>query len=140
MVVFSIYENGYKQCSNTAMGTYITPVPSFALGYINQKQQDVQDQGQEYESPSAALYAYCTPQQVNDQYLYLQLGCSDTNNQQLAVNIYTDNECTNRSVVDGMGDANIDVSAIQVRKCTLEASDYIASTTHRTEFATFDRL
>lgn len=121
MVVFSIYANGYKQCSDTAKGTYITPVPYFAQGYINQKQQDTEDQGQEYELPSAAMYAYCTPQQINQQWFYLQLGCADGNSQKLAVNIYTDNVCTNRSVVDGMDDANIDVSAIQptFKRCAM---------------------
>jgi hypothetical protein len=115
VIVFSIYENGYKQCSDRALGTYVTPVSSFMQGYLNQKAQDAEDQGMEFEWPSAAQYAYCTPFMSNQVYYYFQLGCSDSSNQEIAVNIYDDNTCTKRSAVEGLDDANIDVSTIQVR-------------------------
>jgi hypothetical protein len=123
VIIFSIYENGYKQCSDTALGTYVTPVPSFMQGYLNQKAQDTEDQGMEFEWPSAAQYAYCTPFMSNQVYYYFQLGCSDSSNQEIAVNIYDDNTCTKRSAVEGLDDANIDVSAIQVRHSALVADD-----------------
>lgn len=115
MIVFSMYENGYKQCSDTAMGMYVSSVAHFMQGYLQQTAQDAEDQGTEFEGPSAAQYAYCTPVAINDVYYYFQLGCSDVSSQELAVNIYEDNACTKRSSVEGLDDANIDISAIQVR-------------------------
>jgi hypothetical protein len=133
MVVFSVYENGYKQCSDTAMGTYITPAGYYAQGYINQKVQDAEDQGLEYEMPDAAQYAYCTPFESNQQQYYFQIGCADGNNQAFAVNIYEDDTCTTLSTVEGLDDANIDISAVMVRRCIPSSFMIlqIASLTHR---------
>ena len=54
----------------------------------------------------------------NSGYYYMQLGCADSSTQAIAVNIYQDNQCTKRSIVDGMDDSTIDVSEIQVRQNT----------------------
>jgi hypothetical protein len=122
VIVFSIYQNGYKQCSDTAVGTYVTPVAYFMQGYLSQKASDAEDQGLEYELPSAAQYAYCTPFMSNQVYYYFQLGCSDVSTQEVAVNIYEDSTCTRRSAVEGIDDANVDVSEIQVSHSTTEVT------------------
>lgn len=97
------------------MGTYITPVPNFLEGYLQYYQQIQQDKGNnDYELPEAAQYAYCTRKVVNGVEYWLQMGCSDSSTHSIAVNIYTDNTCTKRSKVNGLDDANIDVSEIQV--------------------------
>ena len=119
VIVYNMYDTGYNHCGDDPVGTYITPVPYFVQGYLAQQEQDMQDQGYDYEAAAVADYAYCTPYEIaNNQIIYLQLGCADADydgsNQQLAVNIYQDNLCTKRSQVDGFDDANIDVSAIAV--------------------------
>ena len=115
VIVFSVHEHGYKQCSDEPVGTYITPVPNFLEGYLKYYSQIQQDKGYEdYELPEAADYAYCTRTVKNNQEYYLQMGCSDVSHQSLAVNIYSDNTCTKRSSVGGTDDANVDVSEIQV--------------------------
>jgi hypothetical protein len=97
------------------MGTYITPVASFLEGYLEYYTQIQQDKGyDDYETPAAGQYAYCTRKVVNGNEYWLQMGCSDGTSQNIAVNIYTDNTCTTRSKVDGSDDANVDVSDIQV--------------------------
>lgn len=113
VIVFSVYENGYKQCSDNALGTYVTSVSNFMQGYQIQKAQDAEDQGLDYEWPSAASYIYCTAFQMNNVWYYFQLGCSDVSTQELVMNVYEDNTCTTRSDVDN--DSGIDVSLIQVR-------------------------
>jgi hypothetical protein len=117
-MVFTVHEHGYKQCSDDPVGTYITPVPNFLEGYLKYYTQIQQDKGYEdYELPDAATYTYCTRTVVNNQEYYLQMGCSDSSSQALAVNIYSDNTCTTRSTADGShDDANIDVSEIQVSR------------------------
>jgi len=116
VIVFSVHEHGYKQCSDDPVGTYITPVPNFLEGYLKYYSQIQQDKGyDDYELPDAANYAYCTRTVKNGNEYWLQMGCSDQSSQALAVNIYSDNTCTTRSSVDGSDDANIDVSEIQVR-------------------------
>ena len=115
VIVFTFHEQRYKQCSDKPMGTYITPVPNFLEGYLEYYQQIQQDKGNEdYQLPEAAQYAYCTQKYVNGEEYWLQMGCSDDDTHSIAVNIYTDNTCTKRSTVNGMDDANIDVSEIQV--------------------------
>jgi hypothetical protein len=79
-------------------------------------QQEMEDQGYEnWETPEVAQYVECTGFVIENQQFYMQLGCADGTSQALAVNIYKDNECTQRSVVDGYDDSNIDVSEVQVR-------------------------
>ncbi|CAJ1929109.1 unnamed protein product [Cylindrotheca closterium] len=120
VVVFTFHEQRYKQCSDKPMGTYITPVSNFLEGYLQYYQQIQQDKGNDdYALPDVAQYAYCTQKYVNGEEYWLQIGCSDTDRHSIAVNIYTDNTCTKRSTVDGLDDANIDVSEIQIpfKKC-----------------------
>lgn len=120
VIIFSLFENQYNQCSDTPMGTYYVPVQYYLQGTIQQKMQDMEDQGYEYEQPEVMQYAYCTGMEYQGQYYYLQVGCADDPTQGLAINIYEDKECTVRSSVEGYGDdANIDVSDIQIKlkKC-----------------------
>jgi len=113
--MFEMYENGYNHCTDKPLGTYTVTVPLFMQGYLNQKEQDTEDQGYEWEQPEVGQYAYCTAFEIQNQIYYFQLGCADGTSEQIAVNIYEDNACTVRSVVDGYDDSNIDVSEIQVR-------------------------
>lgn len=74
-----------------------------------------EDKGNDdYELPEVADYAYCTRVVIQNEEYYLQIGCADGNSLSIAVNIYSDNTCTTRSVVDGYDDSNIDISEIQV--------------------------
>lgn len=114
VIVFSVYEHAYKQCSDDPMGTYTAPVPEFLGGYLSYYMQLQQDKGYDYELPDAAQYTTCTLQVIQNQNYYLKMGCTDGTSQGLSVNIYSDNTCTTRSNVDGYDDANIDVSEIQV--------------------------
>jgi hypothetical protein len=116
MIVFSLFENSGKQCADQPMGTYITPVPNFMAGYLENIQQAKEDQGyDDWEAPDVAQYIECTAFEIENQQFYFQLGCADGTSQALAVNIYSDNTCTNRSIVQGYDDSNIDVSALKVR-------------------------
>lgn len=115
VIVFSVYEHAYKQCSDDPMGTYIAPVPEFLGGYLSYYMQLEQDKGyDDYELPDAAQYTTCTLQVIQNQNYYLKMGCTDGTSQGLSVNIYSDNTCTTRSKVNGYDDANIDVSEIQI--------------------------
>ena len=116
VIVFSVHEQGYKQCTDSPVGTYITPVPNFLQGYLQYYLQIQEDKGYEdYELPDAANYAYCTRIVIQNEEYWLQIGCTDGTSQSISVNIYTDNTCTTRSSLDGYDDSNIDVSEIQVR-------------------------
>lgn len=120
VVVFSVFENGYKQCSDKPMGTYYTPVPYFLQAYLAQIMTNQQDMGYEdYELPESSQYAECTYKAVNGEAYYVMAGCDDSNKHQLAVNIYQDETCEKPSSVDGMDDSNIDISDIQIpfQKC-----------------------
>ena len=115
VVVFSVFEHGYKQCSDDPMGTYIAPVPVFLDGYLRQFAQEEYDQGfDDYVTPDSAQYIDCVAQEVSGRYLYFQIGCTDGTSQSLSVNIYTDNTCTTRFLEDGYDDSAVDVSDIQV--------------------------
>ena len=129
VIVFQMFEAGSNHCTDDSLGTYIATVPEYMQGYLAQKEQDTEDQGYEYEESDVAQYAYCTPFEIENQMFYFQLGCADGTTEELAVNIYEDNTCTTRSVVDGFDDSNIDVSAIQV-------SDYSCHHVDETEMAT----
>ena len=115
VIVWSIFENGYKQCGDTPIGTYVTTVPNFLNGYLNQKVQDAEDQGQDFEYPDVAQYIACTAFDINDKNYYLQFGCSDETSQAVAINIFDDNACTKPSSVDRSALADIDLSSVQVR-------------------------
>lgn len=114
VIVFSVFENGAHHCTDTPVGTYITPVQHYLQGVLDQKQQDMEDQGYEdYELAEVSQYVACTPMEIQNNMYYFQVGCADDSHQALAVNIYQDNTCTTRSAVDGFDDANIDASDIQ---------------------------
>jgi hypothetical protein len=115
VIVFSIFSNAYKQCSDEPEGTYIVSVPTFVDAYMNQLAQNAEDNGnEEYEKPEVAQYTACTQMVVQGVEYYVMLGCADGTSQALALNIYSDNTCETRSMVNGYDDSNIDVSAIQV--------------------------
>mmetsp|Transcript_34818 Transcript_34818/g.39705 ORF Transcript_34818/g.39705 Transcript_34818/m.39705 type:complete len:391 (+) Transcript_34818:138-1310(+) len=115
VIVFSVFENGYKQCSDSPTGTYITPVATFLNAYLEQKYQDNQDQGNDdYAVPDAASYTQCQQQVIENVEYYVQLGCTDGSPLSLSVNIYSDNTCTTRDSENGMDDSNIDISDIQL--------------------------
>jgi hypothetical protein len=113
MIVYSVYEHGYKQCTDSAIGTYISSVSNFMQGYMNQKDQDAEDQGQDFERPDASQYIYCTAYQADNKMYYLQLGCSEDSNQAITIRVYEDSTCTKLSSDDPVSD--MDVSTIQVR-------------------------
>ena len=115
VVVFSLYEQGYKQCINDPLGTYYVDVPRYLEAYFTQMADNADNEGVEYEAPSVAQYTSCT-QFVTDSgaEYYVQLGCADSGTQKLAVNIFTDNACTQRSTKYGSDDAAIDVTDIGV--------------------------
>lgn len=115
MVVFSVFEHGYKQCSDDPMGTYITPTPNFVSAYLDQVEVNELDKGNDdYVTPDTAAYTSCTQTVIQNTEYWVQIGCDDTDSQKLAVNIYSDNTCETRSLVDGYDDANIDVSDLQL--------------------------
>ncbi len=122
VIVFSVHEEYYKQCQDSPIGTYITPVPNFLQGYLQYYMQIQEDKGNEdYELPEVADYAYCTRVVIQNQERWLQIGCADDSALSIAVNIYDDNTCTQRSTIEGgYDDANIDISEIQVRACSPE--------------------
>mmetsp|Transcript_10912 Transcript_10912/g.16785 ORF Transcript_10912/g.16785 Transcript_10912/m.16785 type:complete len:405 (+) Transcript_10912:183-1397(+) len=120
VIVFSVFEKGYNQCSDTPTGTYITPVATFMDAYLEQTAQDQEDQGvDDYVVPDAAAYTQCVNEVVQNNEYWVQLGCTDGNPLSLSVNIYQDNTCTTRDEEDGMDDSNIDVSELQLpfKKC-----------------------
>ena len=119
MIVWQLFENGYKQCADTPIGSYVTSVPNFLNGYMNQKAQDADDQGQDYEYPEVVQYIACTAYEINKNNYYLQFGCSDETTQAVIVNIFDDNACTKPSSLDRSAVADLDVSPIQVRAYSL---------------------
>lgn len=116
MIVFTMHPNGYKkQCQDEPLGTYISPVPTFVGAYLDDMASEMADIGQDFEYPAVSQYVSCSPFVIENVEYYFQLGCADGTTQALAVNIYKDNTCTQRSTVDGgLDDSNIDVSEIQV--------------------------
>ena len=113
-IIFQVF-TGNDHCTSDPIGTYVTPVPYYMQGSLYQEQQKYQDMGRDdYFLPDAAQYISCVPYETTSGYYWMQLGCADDTTQALAVNIYSDNECKKRSLVDGYDDASIDVSEIQV--------------------------
>jgi len=122
VIVFAIFEHGYKQCTDQPMGHYTVTVPNFVDSYLDQVASDAEDQGyDDYAAPEVAAYSECTGLVINNDQFYTQLGCSDDSTQSLAVNIYSDNTCETRSIVDGYDDANVDLSELQLpfKQCKL---------------------
>jgi len=121
-VKFEMYEKSYKHCSDSPMGTYMTPVSTFVNAYLNQLVSNAADEGYEdFEVPEvAAAYAQCGQgPYLNGVQYYYQVGCSDTNPLALAINIYEDNACTIPSEVDGYDDSNMQIDiTLPFQKCT----------------------
>jgi len=59
MIVFSVFPKGYKQCTDSPSGTYMTSVPTFVGAYLNQLEANAQDQGEDYEIPESADFLNC---------------------------------------------------------------------------------
>ena len=119
--MYAMYEQSSNHCTDTPIGTYVTSATNFANAYLEQAADNAADAGQDdYVYPDAAAYLECTATQINGVDYYLQLGCSDESTQALAVNIYTDAQCTERSVAeDGYDDSNIQVDfSVSFGKCT----------------------
>ena len=116
VIVFSVFEHAYKQCSDEPKGTYIVPVPLFIDAYMNQVALNKADLGiDDWSIPANAAYTSCTQVNVQNQIIYVQLGCTDGTSQSISVNIYSDNTCETRDISNGFDDSTIDVSDIQVR-------------------------
>lgn len=144
VIVFSVFEHGYKQCSDEPMGTYVTDVPTFVYAYMQQKLQNQQDLGNDdYATPESIQYTSCTRRVVDNVEYFVQLGCSDGTSQALSLNIYKDDTCTERDSQNGSDDANADVSELQVRSnefCATACyplSCHFQSTIHHTILTTF---
>jgi hypothetical protein len=115
VIVFSVFEHAYKQCSDEPRGTYYVPVPLFVDAYMNQLAQNKADiNNDDWEIPATAAYTSCTQIEVQNQKYFVQLGCTDGTSQSISVNIYADNTCETRDFENGLDDSNIDVSDIQV--------------------------
>eukprot|EP00571_Detonula_confervacea_P015554 CAMPEP_0172309162 /NCGR_PEP_ID=MMETSP1058-20130122/9525_1 /TAXON_ID=83371 /ORGANISM="Detonula confervacea, Strain CCMP 353" /LENGTH=372 /DNA_ID=CAMNT_0013021727 /DNA_START=571 /DNA_END=1689 /DNA_ORIENTATION=+ len=118
-VMYSMFEQSSNHCTDTPIGTYIASVPTFANAYLEQLADNAADAGGEYEYPAMATYLECTYKQINGADYYLQLGCNDEDTSQLAVNIYTDAQCTVPSTINGYDDANLAMDfSISFKKCT----------------------
>lgn len=118
-VMYSMFEQSSNHCTDTPIGTYIASVPTFANAYLEQLADNAADAGEEYEYPAMATYLTCTYKQINGADYYLQLGCNDEDTSQLAVNIYTDAQCTTPSSINGYDDANLAMDfSIRFNKCT----------------------
>jgi len=117
MIVFSVFEKGYKQCSDEPMGTYMTSVPTFVSAFMDQLGENAIDIGiDDYTTPDSADYINCSQyESQSGNIYYVQLGCTDGTSQSLSVNIYKDNICTQPDVENGYDDAQgIDVSDLQL--------------------------
>ena len=116
-------------------------MPVFLEGYLEEYAQAMADKGNDdYVVPDAAQYTACTPFESRNTYYYFQIGCADGTSQELAVNIYSDNTCTTRSEVDGIDDANIDVSELQVRDgCTRQSAISVVIVGLKTNPSSFSR-
>lgn len=117
-IVYAIYEQAANHCVDTPAGTYVASVPTFVHAYLEQAADNAADAGEEYEYPAASSYLDCTLQQIAGENYYVQLGCSDYDATTLAVNIYSDAQCTVHSHVDGYDDSNIAVDfSVSFGKC-----------------------
>lgn len=116
-IVYEMYDKTYNHCGDEPLGTYITPVGRFVYGYLNQETLEAAEQGlDDYSTPDAGQYAFCTPSPNQNLPYYFQLGCKDGSNSALAVNIYTDKTCETRSkdASTGSDDSSLDASGINL--------------------------
>jgi len=98
VIVYQLFKNGYKQCSDTPMGTYITSAPTFVSAYLQQQSLAMADTGvDDYAEPEAAGFMYCTQLVVDDVEYYAMLGCDSNSTQKIAVNLFNDDACTERA-------------------------------------------
>ncbi|KAL3770036.1 hypothetical protein ACHAWU_005863 [Discostella pseudostelligera] len=117
-IMYSMYEQYSNHCTDTPTGVYVTSVPTFVNAYLEQLADNAADAGEEFNYPNAYNYLSCTLKEVNGVNYYLQLGCNDDSSSMLAVNIYSDAQCTTPSVVDGYDDANVQIDfSITFNKC-----------------------
>ena len=117
-IMYSMYEKYSNHCTDTPTGIYVASVPTFVNAYLEQMADNAADAGEEYNYPDAYNYLSCTLKQVNGVNYYLQLGCTDQSSSLLAVNIYSDAQCTTASVVDGYDDANVQIDfTLTFNKC-----------------------
>jgi len=119
-IMYAMFEQSSNHCTDTPVGTYVTSVPTFIDAYLEQMADNAADAGQDdYVYPDAATYVECTYKQINGVDYYLQLGCNDDSSTKLAINIYTDDQCTEISEVNGYDDSNIQVDiGLTFQKCT----------------------
>jgi len=98
VIVYQMFKNGYKQCSDTPMGTYTTNAPTFVSAYLDQKELEMADTGvDDYVEPAAAGFVYCTEVEVNGNQYYAMLGCDHNSTQKISVNLFYDDACTERT-------------------------------------------
>lgn len=117
-IMYEMFDQQYCQEENR-LGTYISRVPDYMTGHLQQLAEQMSDLGvDDYTKPEVAQYIECTPFQIQGAYYYFQIGCADGVTQKLAVNIYSDNTCSKKSTVDGFDDSVIDVSALNVSRCS----------------------
>ena len=119
MIMYSMYNEQSNHCTDTPLGTYITTVPTFVSAYLEQLANNANDANTDYTYPDIASYVDCTYKQIGGVDYYLQVGCADDNPLGIAVNIYSDAQCTALSSINGYDDANIEIDlSIQFQKCT----------------------
>jgi len=115
VIVYQMFKNGYKQCSDTPMGTYITSAQTFVSAYLDQKELEMADTGvDDYVESEAAGFMYCTAVEVNDNQYYAMLGCDHNSTQKIAVNLFYDDTCTERANEKYTGDGGNDDDAQQL--------------------------
>ena len=107
--MYAIYEKAANHCVDTPTGTYVASVPTFVNAYLGQAADNAAEAGEEYTYPTAADYLDCTLKEIDGTNYYIQLGCSDYDSEALAVNIYSDAQCTVHSTIDGYDDSNLAV-------------------------------
>jgi len=117
-ILYAMHDKYSNHCQDNPLGTFVTPVPTFVNAYLEQKADNYADAGEEYEYPDMVNYLECKYKQINGEDYYLQLGCSDDDTSSLAVNIYTDAQCTESSDMNGYDDANVEVDLDIGYKCT----------------------
>ncbi|KAL7549129.1 hypothetical protein ACHAWF_012394 [Thalassiosira exigua] len=119
-VMYSMYEQSSNHCTDSPMGTYIAPVPTFVEAYLNQQSANALDEGEDFAWPAASTYLECYASQIDGIDVYLQLGCGDGSSSSLAVNIYDDEYCTQESEdVNGEDDSNVELDfEVKFQKCT----------------------
>lgn len=66
--MFSMFAQGYKQCSDNPMGTYVIPVSYYLSAYLDQLEQDIADQGvDDWVYPENYVYTACTAVNINNE-------------------------------------------------------------------------